>query len=238
MAGKGSRLQPLPFSKELYPVVSKGQHFAISEFSVRAMARAGVDEIKLVINPNKFDVAQYYSKYSRANLAMYFFDSPSLPESCLFPVGSMADEDICVFGLPDTLFTPNTGYRQILKKLMGGIDLCLGLFHVEDGSKYDSVKLTEEGKVRGVLVKQTPPLSDWVWGIWGANVKTLRLLKKSIDRQNPINHGEKLLGKGFEVIRKRKDLKVEGIKLGKNYFDVGTIDAVVRVNQIVENFEF
>jgi len=237
MAGLGSRLQPIGFSKELYPVAYKNRHYAISEFSVRAMIRAQVDEIKLVINPDKTDLVKYYSKYD-APIGMYLFKSPSLPESCLYPLFSLSDEDIIMCGLPDTIFAPADGYVQVKKSVEAGADISLGLFKVADGSKFDSVKLDKKGKVKGVKVKQSPPLSDWIWGIWAARVKTARKLAKIIYYQNQ-KSGEKLLGLGFDKLAQQKGVMMTGIKLSHDYFDVGDMEAVVRANQVInKKFEF
>lgn len=233
MAGQGIRLQPLAFSKELYPIVYKGKHFAISEFSIRSIFQAGVNEIKLVISPNKLDIAKYYSQFS-IPLCIYFYNSPSLPESCLFPINNLQDDDICLFGLPDTLFSPSNSYINVKKQLEEGADICLGLFKVKDGSKFDSVKVDKEGKVHDILVKGTPPLSNWIWGIWGANVKTLKLLKKEISKQN---QKERLLGLGFRSLTQYKNIIFKAVKLGKKFFDIGTINAVVKANKIIDNFE-
>lgn len=235
MAGKGSRMQPIAFSKELYPMVYKKRHFAISEFSIRAMLKANVDEIKLVIHPDKLDIAKYYSRYNTL-ISIYFYQSPSLPESCLFPIKSLDDEDICLFGLPDTLFSPFDGYQKLRKQLEQGVDICLGLFKVDDASQFDSVEVDHQGRVRGVLVKKSPPLSDWIWGIWGANVKTLKLLKKEIAKQR-YKKG-RLLGKGFHSLAQNKKVIFKALKLGKEYFDIGTIDAIVKAGRVIDKFEF
>jgi len=236
MAGKGKRLQPIGFSKELYPVVFKNKHYAISEFSIRAMERADVDEIKLVVNPDKQDIAKYYSN-SRKNLSIYFYSSPSLPESCLHPINGLHDNDICVFGLPDTLFSPGDGYKKIIDHLLKtGSEICLGLFKVPNASKYDSVLFDNNNVVKKVLVKQNPPCSNYIWGIWGGKVHALKKLAEQIASQK--NAEEKLLGVGFNTLVKKKLAKITCIVIGANYFDLGTIDAAIQANAVVNKFDF
>ncbi|RUY83285.1 nucleotidyltransferase family protein, partial [Mesorhizobium sp. M7A.F.Ca.CA.001.08.2.1] len=65
-AGRGSRIQPLGFSKELLPVGSRidGQTerpCAVSEYLVRRMVRAGVDKICFIIGSGKSDILEYYA---------------------------------------------------------------------------------------------------------------------------------------------------------------------------------
>lgn len=237
MAGKGTRIQPIAFSKELYPVSFKSKHFAVSEYNIRALMKAKIDEIKLVVHPGKLDIAKFYATAGYP-ISIYFYASKSLPESCLFPIGGMHDEDICLFGLPDTLFSPADGYVQILRQLKKGTDLCLGMFEVSDGSKYDSVKFDEAtGKIQQVLVKKSPPLSNWIWGIWGANVKTLKKLKKLIAAQKQ-GRNEKLLGVGFDQLSRDNTVRTKALKIGKNYFDIGSMDAIVHIQDVIHNFEF
>lgn len=198
------------------------------------MIKAHVDEIKLIINPDKLDIARYYSKYRNGLISMYFYDSSSLPESCLYPIDGLNDDDICLFGLPDTLFAPNDAYALLKEELLSGANICLGLFKVKDASKYDSVKLVGK-KVTQILVKQAPPLSQWIWGIWGADVKTLKKLKKIIDQQK-VQSGEKLLGRGMNKLASDKNINFTGVRLSDKYFDIGSMDAIVQVSTIMKDF--
>src|SRR5919202_6730981 len=64
-AGRGSRIQPLAFSKELLPVGSRieagaERPCAVSEYLVERMIRGGARRICFVISPWKSDILQYY----------------------------------------------------------------------------------------------------------------------------------------------------------------------------------
>src|SRR5205085_12374841 len=64
-AGRGSRIQPLAFSKELLPVGSRSEGgierpCAVSEYLVERMVRGGADKICFVISPGKSDIMQYF----------------------------------------------------------------------------------------------------------------------------------------------------------------------------------
>jgi len=233
MAGKGSRIQPIGFSKELYPVAFNHKHFAISEFSIQALKKAKVDEIRLVLHPDKLDIARYYASYS-APISMYFKRSKSLPESCFYPLTSLAPDDICLFGLPDTLFSPITGFKSLRKKIEDGADLVLGLFCVEEPEKYDSVEINGNGRVLQVKVKESPALSDKIWGIWGGRVKVIRELEKIVMSQK--GRKERLLGVGFNELIQSEKVNVESVYIGDNYFDIGTMESVVRVREVMEKF--
>ena len=64
-AGRGSRLQPLAFSKELLPVGSRKEAgierpCAVSEYLVERMILGGADKICFVISPGKSDIMEYF----------------------------------------------------------------------------------------------------------------------------------------------------------------------------------
>jgi len=64
-AGRGSRIQPLAFSKELLPVGSRldgvtERPCAVSEYLVERMIHGGADKICFVISPGKSDIVEYY----------------------------------------------------------------------------------------------------------------------------------------------------------------------------------
>src|SRR4051812_26348508 len=63
-AGRGSRIQPLAFSKELLPVGSRGEGEAerpraVSEYLVERMIEGGADRICFVVAPGKSDILEY-----------------------------------------------------------------------------------------------------------------------------------------------------------------------------------
>src|SRR3954462_10541544 len=64
-AGRGSRIQPLAFSKELLPVGSRAdggieRPCAVSEYLVERMIRGGADKICFVISSGKSDIMHYF----------------------------------------------------------------------------------------------------------------------------------------------------------------------------------
>src|SRR6266487_3811663 len=64
-AGRGSRIQPLAFSKELLPVGTRldgsvERPRAVSEFLLERMLVAGVDRVCFVISAEKADIFRYF----------------------------------------------------------------------------------------------------------------------------------------------------------------------------------
>src|SRR3712207_2052796 len=64
-AGRGTRIQPLAFSKELLPVGSRmdastERPRAVSEYLLERMVLGGASKICFVIAPGKSDILEYY----------------------------------------------------------------------------------------------------------------------------------------------------------------------------------
>src|ERR1043165_8257940 len=84
-AGRGSRIQPLAFSKELLPVGSRVLHdtrrpCAVSEYLLERMIRGGADKICFVIGAGKSDILEYFgARYGSAELAYVVHQDPPGP---------------------------------------------------------------------------------------------------------------------------------------------------------------
>src|SRR4051812_49462202 len=82
-AGRGSRIQPLAFSKELLPVGSRHEDgrerpCAVSEYLLERMVTAGVDKVCFVISPGKSDIMENFgASYGPAALA--YLGQPAPP---------------------------------------------------------------------------------------------------------------------------------------------------------------
>ena len=74
-AGRGTRIQPLAFSKELLPVGSRidqgvERPCAVAEYLVERMILGGADKICFVISSRKSDLIEYFGDhYGSAQIA-------------------------------------------------------------------------------------------------------------------------------------------------------------------------
>ena len=82
-AGRGSRIQPLAFSKELLPVGTRTEGEqerprAVSEYLVDRLLMAGADKLCFVISPGKSDILAYYGgRLSGADICYAIQDEPA-----------------------------------------------------------------------------------------------------------------------------------------------------------------
>src|SRR3954468_23154498 len=108
-AGRGSRIQPLAFSKELLPAGSRldggvERPRAVSEYLVERMIRGGARKLCFVISPWKSDILQYYGgAVAGAGIAYVIQNEASGLCDAIFRALSLIhpDEPVLV-GLPDT----------------------------------------------------------------------------------------------------------------------------------------
>jgi glucose-1-phosphate thymidylyltransferase len=220
-AGRGSRIQPLAFSKELLPVGSRTDRgverpCAVSEYLVERMILGGADKICFVISPGKSDIMQYFGASFRSTPVVYVVQShpTGLCDAvfCAHPV--INRDDHVVVGLPDTVWFPNTG----LAALPDGV-LSFLLFPVERPEFFDAVVLSESSQVREIQVKQHNAASNWIWGAFkmpGHVFETLQRLWRQRQCQDEYfgTLVNAYLAEGGEAV---------GVKAGQSYVDVGTL---------------
>ncbi len=220
-AGRGSRIQPLAFSKELLPVGSRSDKgidrpCAVAEYLVERLILGGADKICFVISPGKSDILEYFgASYGSAQLA--YVVQPQAIGLCdaVFRASTVvgAQEDILV-GLPDTIWFPKSALASL-----PNAPLSFLLFPVEHPEYFDAVVLEGE-QIKEIQVKKTDPASNWIWGAFRmspAGFRDLYLLWEKRERRDEyfgtlVNGYLAAGGSGV------------GIKAGESYVDVGTID--------------
>lgn len=220
-AGRGSRIQPLAFSKELLPVGSRcddgiDRPCAVCEYLLERLILGGADKICFVISPGKSDILEYFGdRYHSADLAYVVQPQASGLCDAVFRASTVvgSQEDVLV-GLPDTVWFP----KSALNTLPSG-DLSFLLFPVEHPEFFDAVVLDGE-QVREIQVKQANARSSWIWGAFrmsASGFRDLHFLWKERGRQDEyfgtlVNGYLAAGGSGI------------GVKAGESYVDVGTIN--------------
>jgi len=220
-AGRGSRIQPLAFSKELLPVGSRSDNgtdrpCAVSEYLVERLILGGADKICFVISPGKSDILEYFGdRYGTARLA--YVVQPDAAGLCdaVFRASTVigAGEDVLV-GLPDTVWFPSTA----LAALPDG-DLSFLLFPVEHPEFFDAVVLDGE-MVKEIQVKKRDASSNWIWGAFRMSARGFRDLHALWEARN---RQDEYFGTLVNSYLAAGGSSV-GIKAGEAYVDVGTIN--------------
>lgn len=220
-AGRGSRIQPLAFSKELLPVGSRldngvDRPCAVSEYLVERLILGGADKICFVISPGKSDILEYFGDhYDNAQLAYVVQPRPSGLCDAVFRASTVAgDREDVLVGLPDTVWFPKAALAAL-----PDVDLSFLLFPVEHPEFFDAVVLDGD-RVCEIQVKQPNARSNWIWGAFrmsATGFRDLQLLWKQRGCQDEyfgtlVNAYLAAGGRGI------------GIKAGESYVDVGTLN--------------
>jgi glucose-1-phosphate thymidylyltransferase len=219
-AGKGTRIQPLAFSKELLPVGARSgtdgpRPRAVSDYLVERLVIGGATRLCFVISSTKSDILEYYggSAYSRPICYCVQPQPLGLCDSIFRALPVIDPMQPVLIGLPDTVWFPEDGLRALPDDRLSF--LC---FPVERPQLFDAVLSDEHGRVREIQVKQPAPQSNWVWGAFKMPGSTLHSLHKLWERRGDEYIGTLVnawLAEGGEAW---------AVRGGKSYIDVGATD--------------
>jgi dTDP-glucose pyrophosphorylase len=220
-AGKGSRIQPLAFSKELLPVGSRLDGYterplAVSEYLVERMLSGGATRICFVVSPGKTDILEYYGgKIYSADVCYTVQSQPLGLCDAIFRALPFIDGDEQVLvGLPDTVWFPEDGYTYLEDGSLSFL-----LFPVERPEVFDAVVTDDSGRVIEIQVKQPAPKSNWVWGAFKVSRPTLAELHQLWCERDK---SDEYLGTLVNAWLAQGGRAV-GVHVGERYVDVGTI---------------
>ena len=221
-AGRGSRIQPLAFSKELLPVGSRvlndtRRPCAVSEYLLERMIRGGADKICFVIGAGKSDILEYFgASFGTADLAYVVQQEPAGLCDAVFRASSLVANDECVIvGLPDTVWFPATALQALPDD-----ELSFLLFPVERPELFDAVALDADDHVLEIRVKQPDAGTKWIWGAFKMPAPIFHELRALwLERAR----SDEYIGTLINAYLARGG-SARGIKAGHAYVDVGTLD--------------
>jgi len=230
-AGRGSRIQPLGFSKELLPVGSRvaggdERPRAVGEYLVERMVIGGADRICFVISPGKYDIMEYFgAECASVSIAYVIQPQPlGLCDAVFRAVPIMQPDELILVGLPDTVWFPDDGLKALPEHCLSFL-----LFPVDHPEAFDAVALDRDGRVVEIQVKQSQPSTNWIWGAFampGAIFRDLHTLWHQRNRQDEyigtlVNAYLDAGGTAF------------GVKAGTSYADVGTINGYRAASHLI-----
>jgi len=225
--GLGTRLQPIGFSKELAPVARQ----AVIEYLIERMVLAGVDKIFINTAEDKTDLIRYLSDKSvyKNNLIFIVRERKGLLDGIVLPEQFLHDDDELYFGLPDTIWYPKNGFKQI-SKVKG--ELVLGLFDTGTPERFDSVVLDKDKRIKSVEVKVDDPKSKWTWAMGKMTVKVARSLKAY-----EVNQGKKVLFGDALNFYCQSNLGYAVELKGSSCLDIGIPDDYEKAESFVKQYE-
>src|SRR4051795_9887498 len=219
-AGRGSRMQPLAFSKELLPVGSRTQDqierpCAVSEYLIERLVLGGADRLCFIIAPGKFDILEYFGD-AYAGVPIAYVVQPKaegLCDSVFRATCVVSEHDDVIVGLPDTIWFPKAALQELPHGMLSFL-----LFPVDRPELFDAVVLDGEA-VREIQVKRRDAASRWIWGAFrmpGRVFHELHHLWRARRRQ------DEYIGTLVNAYLAAGGAAT-GVKSGTAYVDVGTL---------------
>jgi glucose-1-phosphate thymidylyltransferase len=234
-AGRGSRIQPLAFSKELLPVGTRQDEGverprAVCEYLLERMLTAGATHICFVISPAKSDIMGYFGGHiGDASICYVIQQNPAgLCDALFSAVPWIAPEDEIAVGLPDTVWFPREGFQ-----LLPDGQLSFLLFPVAKPELFDAVVTGPDGSVEEIQVKQANARTQWVWGAFKLTGEVFASLHDLWERRG---RSDEYLGTLVNAYLAKGGCAV-GVKGGERYVDVGTLHGYREaVNLLASNY--
>jgi glucose-1-phosphate thymidylyltransferase len=220
-AGRGSRIQPLAFSKELLPIGGRVQDdvqrpCAVAEYLLDRLVRGGADKVCFVIGAGKSDILEYFGgRFASASLAYVVQPEPAGLCDAIFRARPLlAEGDTVAVGLPDTVWFPEDGLAGLPDD-----ELSFLLFPVDHPELFDAVALDANDGVREIRVKQDDPRTRWIWGAFKMPVRIFDELHRLWLTREP---RDEYIGTLVNEWLARGG-HARGVRRGESYVDVGTL---------------
>jgi dTDP-glucose pyrophosphorylase len=221
-AGRGTRMQPLAFSKELLPVGTRQdgpteRPRAVTEYLIERMISGGVNRVCFIISPEKTDIVRYFgARIGEVPICYAVQQNPNgLCDALFGALPFIGPEDEVLVGLPDTIWFPIEGFQ-----LLPDGQFSFLLFPVSQPELFDSVVTDRNGLVGEIQVKSRKPGSEWVWGAFKLTGQYLAELHQLwLDRGKSDEYFGTLVNAYLA-----KGGKAVGVRQGNIYVDVGTLN--------------
>ena len=177
-AGSGTRIAPIPGSKEVFPIGfanvegDKPEVKVVSQYLFDLMVAGGVGQGIVVLRDGKWDIPAYFGEGEPAGMKLsYVVVGQTLgPPDTLDRAYAFVRHNVVAFGFPDIMLGPPDVFDQLLTRMdAGGVDVVLGLYDVLDPGHSDIVELDEEDHVLDIHLKDATSILPHCWGcaVWG-----------------------------------------------------------------------
>lgn len=221
-AGRGTRIQPLAFSKELLPVGTRQDGLterprAVTEYLLDRMLVGRVDRICFVVSPDKTDIIRYFgARIGAVPICYVVQQNPSGLCDALFSAVPFIspDDEVCV-GLPDTVWFPIHAFQFLPDGQFSFL-----LFPVAKPELFDAVVTDHRGVIEEIQVKRQDAASEWVWGAFKLTGRHFVQLHQLWEERR---RSDEYLGTLVNAYLARGGSAL-GIKRGDVYVDIGTLN--------------
>lgn len=244
-AGKATRLNPLPFSKELYPIESQWMNAPhrfhpkpVCVSLLEKMKLAGVQNTFIVLRKGKWDIPAFLAggEMLGMHLAYLIMNLPYGVPFTLDQAYAFIKNDTVIFGFPDILFYPHDAFCRLLARQdTYGADIVLGLFPVSHQDRMDMVELDGNGRIGRIHIKPGKKRSDypytWIIASWGPAFTEFMhsYVSTAAKQQHEAPTGGEICFSDIINAGLKKDIRVDHVAFDDGRcLDIGTTDNLAR----------
>jgi len=177
-AGWATRIAPLPFSKEVYPIgfsiTGKNNTIrpkVVCQYLLERLQLAGIKKTYVVLRDGKWDIPAYFKDGHTLNMNLAYLIM-RIPFGVPYSVDQaypFVKDEVVAFGFPDHIFQPENAFSRLLKKqAKTHADIVLGLAPIDKPQNWDMVDLTKDGRIHRIHIKQ-PRINlphGWFIAVW------------------------------------------------------------------------
>jgi NDP-sugar pyrophosphorylase family protein len=186
------------------------------DYAVERLRTAPVDEIRIVVRPEKHDVVD---RAGALGLTVVEARPGTLSDSMLAGIAGLADDHIVLLDLPDSIWEPIDGFRLLLEALTTEADIVLAAFPSAEPERGDVVEVDRDDRVAAVHAKSAEPRGNLVWGAVAARAGSLSGLTR---------HAQP--GDLFDELARGG--RVRAVRFPGEFIDIGTREALERAKEL------
>jgi glucose-1-phosphate thymidylyltransferase len=243
-AGRATRIAPLPFSKELYPIAlhrtGSGAHpKVVSSFMFDYLRRAGIRKAYVVLREGKWDIPAYFASGAELLDMQLAYLVTRVPYGSPFSVDAaypFVSEATVALGFADILLWPDDLYARTLARLeQRDADVALALVPCDRPHTSDMVEFAADGRVRRFVIKQREPTGleySWAAAVWTpAFTRFLHDYLEESLRSGEAQRGELFVGDVMQAaVDRGMHVDAEAFASG-GYVDIGSPEMLERLHR-------
>jgi len=244
-AGRGTRLLPFRYPKELFPIAYDDPSSQNGDVQLRIVCQdaldslsvAGIAEAYVIISDQKFEVMRFLSNGQEFGVHLAYLhqrEINGLPFAidCAY---NWVKERNCVLLLPDTLLEPRDAVRRAIVFLEEKeADVVLGVFPTDHPEDLCPVDFDTSGRVRSLHDKDASKgiMNTWGFVVWNPTF-TAHLHGFVNDVVNPPGRELTLADVITTALETRLSVFAFPIDGGK-FMDIGKSSSLIEARQILE----
>lgn len=247
-AGKGSRLYPFRYPKELFPIGfglgprdSEVRPRAVCEYALDGLSEAGVRRAYVIVSDHKCEVLRFLSDGRDFGVELAYLhqrEVVGLP-SALDCATSWVKDQVSVLVLPDTVVEPRTAVRDLLHfREERGADVALGLFPTDHPEDLCPVEHDANFRVTALYDKTPGCMIRNTWGIVAWSPAFTAVLHDFVNDQGKLPRTRELPLSEVFAHALASGLRVMALPIsGGRFWDIGKNSSLIRVRRELEKLD-